>query len=173
MKAIIAAAWVVNRGLVERCKLVVGLMAIVALIGVPGCSGSPDQNDGDSSQDKKVASKRDDQKPRTVVVNKGLSKQEEKKLNERLDKLEKKVDAQDKQGSQDSTSGGQTEQPQQQEDQVQAAAESYYQAAAARDWGYTYDHLDSETQSAYTRDECRSKSASGTTSPLGWAGHCP
>ena len=39
------------------------------------------------------------------------------------------------------------------EEQARSAAESYYQAVAARDWEYTYDHLDSETQSAYTEQE--------------------
>jgi hypothetical protein len=38
-----------------------------------------------------------------------------------------------------------------------AAAEAYNQAVAVRNWGYTYDHLDSETQSAYTEQEWSSK----------------
>lgn len=91
------------------------------------------------------------------MVNKGLSKKEEKKLNKRLNELEKKVEAQDKKGSQGTTSpkeSSQHESSQQQvEDQVQAAADSYYQAVAASDWGYTYSHLDSETQSAFTKHE--------------------
>jgi len=98
------------------------------------------------------------EKPKTVTVNEGMSNKEEEKLNERLDELEKKVDSQGEKGSQgdasqpaESDQTGQS-QPQQTEDQVRAA-EAYYQAVAARDWGYTYDHLDSETQNTYTRDE--------------------
>jgi hypothetical protein len=159
MKLILTVVSVANRGLVERCKLVVGLWAIILLIGVTGCSDSPDQNSaGSSSQKQNASSKNDSDKPKTVIVNKGLSKQEEKKLNERLDELEEKVEEPDKEGSQTSASPpAESSQPesseQQVEDQVRAAAESYYQAVAARDWGYTYSHLDSETQSAFTRDE--------------------
>ena len=144
-----------RRGLVEKGKLVIGLAALVAVIGASGCGEILDLNRGDSSPKKKeVAGKENDAKPKTVVVNKGLSKKEEKKLNERLDELEKKVESQDEQGSNDATAETQPEQPQQQvEDQVRAAAETYYQAAAARDWGFTYDHLDSETRSAFTEDE--------------------
>jgi hypothetical protein len=155
MRTILTLASVANRGLIERCKLIVGLTALLALISASGCGGLLDLNNDDSSSQKhKAAGKKDDQKPRTVVVNKGMSKKEEKKLNARLDELEKKVEAQDKKGSDSPTESSQPEQSQQQvEDQVRAAAESYYQAAAARDWGYTYDHLDSETQSAFTEDE--------------------
>lgn len=85
-----------------------------------------------------------------------------KYVNERLDELEKEVEARGKQDSQDTPAGGQTDQPQQQvEDQVRAAAETpvraaaetYYHAATTRDWGYTYSHLDSQTRSAFTEDE--------------------
>src|SRR5215212_7193975 len=86
---------------------------------------------------------------KTVIVNKGLSKKEEKKLNERLDELEAKVEAPDKERSQTTASqppeSSQPESAEQQvEEQVRAAAESYYQAVAVRDWGYTYSQLDSE-----------------------------
>jgi hypothetical protein len=77
--------------------------------------------------------------------NEGLSKEEEKKLNQRLQELEKKVGAQDK---------AQPELPEQQtEDDVRAAAEAYYQAVSDGDWSYTYNNLDSETQSLYTEEE--------------------
>jgi hypothetical protein len=155
MRAILTLASAANRGLIERCKFIVGLMTLIALISISGCSSLLDLNSDDSSSQKhKAASNKDDQKPRTVVVNKGLSKKEEEKLNARLDKLEKKVEEQDKKGSDDPTEDIQPEQSQQQvEDQVRTAAESYYQAAATRDWGYTYDHLDSETRDAFTEDE--------------------
>jgi hypothetical protein len=91
------------------------------------------------------------------IRNSGLSAdpgQVQKKLNERLDELEKRVESQNEQDSKATPENDQPEQSQEPgEDQVQAAAESYYQAAADRDWGYTYTHLDSETQSAFTEDE--------------------
>lgn len=37
--------------------------------------------------------------------------------------------------------------------EAQAAAEEYYQAAGVGDWGYTYEHLDAETRSYFTREE--------------------
>lgn len=142
-------------GLVEKVKVAAGLIALVALVGATGCGGIIDFDGGNGSPKKKqVAGKEDDAKPRTVVVNQGMSKKEENKLNKRLDELEKEVEAQDKQGSENTPSESQPEQPQQQvEDQVREAAETYYQAAATRDWEYTYDHLDSETQSAFTENE--------------------
>jgi hypothetical protein len=36
---------------------------------------------------------------------------------------------------------------------LRQAIGDYYRAVARRDWGYTYSHLDSETQSTFTRDE--------------------
>jgi len=39
------------------------------------------------------------------------------------------------------------------ETEAQAAAEEYYQAAGVGDWDYTYEHLDSETQGLFTREE--------------------
>jgi hypothetical protein len=150
---------VAKRELFAKGRFVLGIAALVAVIGATSCSDTPDQNSGNSpSQKQKVSSKKANQKSKTVVVNKGLSKKEEKKLNERLDKLEKKVESQDKADSQrttpESTEYTQPDQSQQDvEDQARAAAESYYQAVEVRDWGYTYSHLDSETQSAFTRDE--------------------
>jgi hypothetical protein len=146
MKTMLTALSLAKRILVESPQAVVGLMAIVVLFGTSGCGELLRQNNDDRSSQK--------QKPKTVVVNKGLSKQEEEELNERLDDLEKKVEAQDKQGSKESTANPRTDQSQQQvEGEVQTAAEAYYQAAKARDWEYTYSHLDSETQSAFTEDE--------------------
>ena len=36
---------------------------------------------------------------------------------------------------------------------AEEAAEAYYEAAGLEDWGYTYENLDAETQSRFTRDE--------------------
>jgi hypothetical protein len=41
--------------------------------------------------------------------------------------------------------------------EVEEAAEDYYRAAGVGDWGYTYDHLDSETRSLFTREEWSQK----------------
>jgi hypothetical protein len=121
-----------------KTSLLLSFVAIVMIVLVAGCSDTSGQ------------------KPKTVVVNKGLSKKQEQKLDNRVDKLEKKVNSQDKKGSQENaeqtTESAQPEPSQapQPEEQARAAAEAYYEAVAARNWGYTYDHLDSETQSAYT-----------------------
>ncbi len=39
------------------------------------------------------------------------------------------------------------------EAEVEEAATEYYQAAGVEDWSYTYEHLDSETQSMFTEEE--------------------
>jgi len=39
------------------------------------------------------------------------------------------------------------------EAQAEEAAGDYYRAAGVEAWGYTYEHLDSETQSLFTREE--------------------
>jgi hypothetical protein len=133
-------------------KILAGMIALVALVATTGCGEIIDFGGGnDSPKKKQVASKKEDAKPKTVVVNEGMSKKQEKKLNKRLDELEEKVDDQDEQASKDTTVDIQPDQ--QVEDQVRAAAKTYYEAAAIRDWGYTYDHLDSETRSAFTEDE--------------------
>jgi hypothetical protein len=124
-------------------------VAVAMAIIVAGCGNTADKN---------VARKNVNEKPKTVTVNKGLSKKEEKNLNERLDKLEKKVGVQDKKSPRATASAsagsGQPEPTQPRaEEQARAAAEAYYQAVAARNWGYTYDHLDSQTRGAYTKQE--------------------
>jgi hypothetical protein len=91
----------------------------------------------------------------------------QKELEQKVEDLQKKVDSQDEKNSQEKASQP-TEsrqpdqaQPQQAEEQAaeqaRAAAEAYYEAVAVRNWGYTYDHLDSETQSTYTEQEWFSK----------------
>ena len=142
-KLILTVVSVANRRLVERHALVVGLMVAIALVGATSCSGSPDQGGHDSSRKHNdAASKDESEKPKTVVVNKGMSKKEEKKLNKRLNELEKEVEAQDENSSgATASSAAETSQPepaeQQVEDQVRAAAGAYYQAVEDEDWGYT------------------------------------
>jgi hypothetical protein len=122
-------------------KIFVGLIALIVVFGATGCGDIIDLGGGNDPPKKKETAGKG---------NEGMSKKEEKKLNERLDELEKEVEQQNKQ---DSGGKAPNSQPEQVEDQVGAAAEAYYQAAAARDWGYTYDHLDSQTQSAFTEEE--------------------
>src|SRR5687768_12627660 len=128
-------------------------VAVAMAVVVAGCTNTPDKD---------TARKNAKEKPKTVVVNKGLSKKQEEELNKRLDKLEKKVGAQGKKSPQATASAsvgsGQPEPSQPQaEDQAQAAAVAYYQAVASRNWAYTYDHLDSQTQSVYTEREWSAK----------------
>jgi hypothetical protein len=132
-------------------KVFVGIIALLALAVTTGCGGIIDLDGGNSSSKKKQVAGKKDAKPRTVVVNEGMSKKEERKLNERLDELEKEVEDPGDQASKGTTVDIESEQ--QVDDQVRAVAETYYEAAAARDWGYTYDHLDSETRSAFTENE--------------------
>jgi hypothetical protein len=146
-------------------KTVLLLTMVTATLPMAGCGYViGDESDGRSpkkeptsfEQEGTVAVK---EKPRTVMVNEGLSKKEEERLNDRLDELEKEVESQNEEGSQ-GTASRTTEssrpeefQAPRAEDQARAAAEAYYQAVAARNWGYTYEHLDSETRSAYTEQE--------------------
>jgi hypothetical protein len=147
-------------------KTVLLLATVAAALLMAGCSFINGDEAGGQGQKKKQAPPEQeatvalDEKPKTVMVNEGLSKKEEEKLNDRLDELEKEVESQDEEGSQGTasrpTESSQPEQSQaslQAEDQARAAAEAYYEAVAARSWGYTYDHLDSETQSAYSEQE--------------------
>jgi len=154
-------------------KTVLRLVMVAAVLLMAGCSYMSGEQAAEQGPKKKQPSIEQEgtvaleekpttvveEKPTTVMVNEGLSKKEEEELNERLDELEKKVDSQDEEGPRGSasrqTQSSQPEQPQapQAEEQARAAAEAYYEAAAARSWGYTYDHLDSETRSAYTEEE--------------------
>lgn len=91
----------------------------------------------------------------------------QKELEQKVEDLQKKVDSQDEKSSQEKasqpTESRQPDQAQPQQakeqaaEQARAAAEAYYEAVAVRNWGYTYDHLDSETQSTYTEQEWFSK----------------
>ena len=138
-------------------------LAVSMTVAIVGCASTPDEDVAKKNVVEKSKTVAVKEKPKTVMVNKGLSKKEEEELNDRLDELENKVESQGEEGSQDTasqtTESAQPEQSQtpQAEDQARAAAEAYYEAVAARNWGYTYDHLDSETQSAYTEQEWSAK----------------
>ena len=75
--------------------------------------------------------------------NEGLSREEEKELEQRLEELEKKVESEDKADSQETANqpeeDSKPEQSEQQaEDDVWTAAEAYYQAVSSEDWAFTY-----------------------------------
>jgi hypothetical protein len=95
------------------------LLVVLAAIVVAGCSEQSDASGEDRAGG---------QKPKTVVVNEGMSKDEEERLNERLADLEDEVNDQ-------STEQQPGEQPTQEieiaEDPVRAAAQAYYAAAGA------------------------------------------
>lgn len=93
------------------------------------------------------------------VVNEGMSKKEEEKLNERLAELEEKVDEQPQQ--EPVTQGGsETEQAAESaEDQALEAAQEYYAAAAAGNYNYTYDALTSAAQGQFSEEEWVSANA--------------
>jgi hypothetical protein len=92
------------------------LLAAIALAGCSEQGDAPDRN------------RADNQRPKTVVVNEGMSEEEEEKLNERLAELEDEVNDQ-------STEQQPGEQPTQEieiaEDPARAAAQAYYAAAGA------------------------------------------
>ncbi len=96
------------------------------------------QNDAPKSQES-------NQKPKTVVVNEGMSKEEEDKLNERIAALEDEAN--------DESSEQPTEEAQSAEDAARAAAEDYYAAAAGGNYSYTYSNLTSVSQGQFTEDE--------------------
>ena len=94
------------------------------------------------------------EKARTVVVNEGMSKKEEEKLNERLAELEEKVDEQPRQ---ETTDQGESEEAEQgsggAEEQALQAARDYYAAAAAGDYGFTYDALAASAKSQFSEED--------------------
>jgi hypothetical protein len=119
-------------------KKIMTVAAVAAAILAAGCSeqsNAPEQVQEDS------------QKPKTVVVNEGMSKEEEEELNERLADLEDEVNDQsaEEPSAQEETRSA--------EDAARAAAQDYYAAAAAGDYGYTYEELSSYARSQFTEDE--------------------
>jgi hypothetical protein len=118
--------------------LLVGLAAIL----VAGCS-----EQSDASRNSQAGS----QKPKTVVVNEGMSKEGEEKLNERLAALEDKVNDQSAE-EQPSQEIANTE-DESAEEAAHAAAQAYYSAAATGNYNYTYNELSSYSRSQFAEDE--------------------
>jgi hypothetical protein len=137
-------------GKATLARIVAVFLVALAAILVAGCS---EQSDA-PRQDKRVS-----QKSEAVVVNEGLSKEEEEKLNDRIAALEEEADDEVIDEVDDGSAGEQpTEEQYGQEnestdDSARAAAQAYYAAAANGDYGYTYDELSSYSRSRFTEGE--------------------
>lgn len=136
----------------RKTVLLLALMAAALLVA--GCS-EPNVRQGeaqrqDASKDQQAAPEQE----KTVVVNKGMSKKEEDKLNQRIAELEKKVNDQP---AEQPTQEPETAEPAQEAENAEAsalaAAKDYYAAAAAGDYYYTYTKLTAYDQSQFTEDE--------------------
>jgi hypothetical protein len=121
-------------------KTVFLLAVMAAALLMTGCSEPNATQQAAPEQEKKV-------------VNEGMSKEEEEKLNERLAELEEKVDEQPQQET--VTQGG--SEPEQvaesAEGQALGAAQEYYAAAAAGNYNYTYDALTSAAQGQFSEED--------------------
>jgi hypothetical protein len=120
-------------------RVVPVVLAALSAVLVAGCSGQ-----GDASKKNQAGS----QKPKTVVVNQGMSKKEEDKLNQRLAELEDKVN--NDQSSEEEQSTQETESA---EDTAHASAQAYYSAAGTGNYSYTYNELSSYSRSQFSEDE--------------------
>ncbi len=123
---------------------------MVTVILTAGCSEEePTSGQQDGAQ--QTAAPRDraqagSEKPKTVVVNEGMSQREEDELNQRLAELEEEVD--------DGSSVQPTQEPESSgESDALAAAQSYYAAASAGDYVQTYDELSASSQSQFTEGQ--------------------
>jgi hypothetical protein len=129
-------------------KTVLLLATVTAAVLMAGCSEPKVQGNGAEGQSSKQQAS--PKKEKTVVVNEGMSKKEEKDLQKRLADLEDKIDDKTKQktGKSAPAPSNSTE-----EGQVRMAAESYYAMVQEGDWDYTYNHLDEATRSTYTYEQ--------------------
>jgi len=131
-------------------KKIVAAMLVLAAILAAGCSGEVATGGEQNEAPKK--NRAESQKPKTVVVNEGMSKEEEEKLNERIAALEEEAneEPEEQQSSQEAEDPGPTQEA---EDAAGAAAEDYYAAAAGGNYSYTYSNLSAVSQGQFTEDE--------------------
>ncbi len=122
---------------------------MLAVILTAGCSEQETPSGQQNGAPKK--SQAESQKPKTVVVNEGMSKEEEDKLNERIAALEE--EANDESAEQPTQEAENAEPTQEAEDAARAAAQDYYAAAAGGNYSYTYSNLSSVSQGQFTEDE--------------------
>ena len=134
-------------------KLVMATLMLAAILAA-GCSGEGatggQQNEAQRQNDAPKG-QADSQKPKTVVVNEGMSKEEEDKLNERIAALED--EANDESAEQPTQEAENAEPTQKAEDAARAAAQDYYAAAAGGNYSYTYSNLSSVSQGQFTEEE--------------------
>ncbi len=133
----------------RKTVLLLAVMATALLMA--GCS-EPNAKQG--KVQRQNASKEQQAAPepeKTVVVNKGMSKKEEDKLNQRIAELEKKVNDQPAQETENAEPA--QEEAESTESSALAAAKDYYAAAAAGNYSYTYSKLTAYDQSQFTEDE--------------------
>ena len=128
-------------------KLIAATLMVTAIL-TAGCS-EEEPTSGQQDGARRTAAAQDQaqagcEKPKTVVVNEGMSEREEDELNQRLAELEEQVDDQPtSQPTQEPESSGESE--------ALAAAQSYYAAAAAGDYVQTYNELSAFSQSPVHR----------------------
>jgi hypothetical protein len=154
-------------------KIMLVLAMVFAALLIAGCSEPTSQGDEAKGQSPKKQQASPEQektvvvKESTVEVNEGMSKKEEKKLQQRLADLEDKVDDKTKQKTEHKAASEPEQEVQSTEEQASAsassnstekgqvrmAAESYYAMVQEGDWDYTYNHLDATTQATYTYDQ--------------------
>ena len=135
-------------------RKIVGATLMLATVVAAGCSEqeapSGQQNEA-QRQSEAPKSQANGQRPKTVVVNEGMSKEEEDKLNERIAALEE--EANDESTERPTQEAENAEPTQETEDAARAAAEDYYAAAAGGNYSYTYSNLTSVSQGQFTEDE--------------------
>jgi hypothetical protein len=151
-------------GMKNTILLVAVVAATLLIVGCSVLTPQGDQAEGQSPKKKQVSPEQE----KTVVVNKGMSKKEEKELQKRLADLEDKVDkANEKTGNKEASEPEQDAQSTEEqasesspapsnsteEGQVRMAAGSYYANVQEGDWDYTYNHLDAETRSTYSYEQ--------------------
>src|SRR3712207_6806418 len=120
---------------------IVAAMLLMTTIMSVGCLGqeAPSGQRNDAPRE----SRAENQKPKTVVVNEGMSKEEEEKLNDRIAALEEEANEEpDEQTAQEPEAA---EPSQEAEDAARVAAQDYYAAAAGGN--YRSEEHTSELQS--------------------------
>jgi len=131
-------------------RKILAAMLLITTILSAGCSGQ-EAPSGERNGAAK-GSQAESQKQKTVVVNEGMSKEEEEKLNDRIAALEEEADEEES-TEQPTQETGHTEPTQEAEDAARAAAQDYYAAAAGGNYSYTYGNLSSASQGQFTEDE--------------------
>ena len=135
-------------------KFVAAMLMLMAIL-MAGCSEEGaiggQQSEAQRQGDAPKSSQEGSQKPKTVVVNEGMSKEEEEELNERIAALEEEAD--EESADQPTQEPENIEPTQGAEDAARAAAEDYYAAAAGGNYSYTYNNLSSASRGQFTEEE--------------------